>query len=65
MKLIKDKMKIMESSMSKKAEKMDEIETETKTLTETMLDKQLQIETRINDSYQEIVDNFKTLVNNV
>ncbi|CAG2192688.1 unnamed protein product [Mytilus edulis] len=65
MELIEDKMKIMESSMSKKAERMDEIETETKTLTETMLDKQLQIETRINDSYQEIVDNFKTLVNNV
>ncbi|XP_071135085.1 uncharacterized protein [Mytilus edulis] len=60
MELFEEKMKIMESSMSKKLEKMNEIEKETETLTETMLDKQLQTETRINDYYKEIVVNFKT-----
>ncbi|VDI54161.1 Hypothetical predicted protein [Mytilus galloprovincialis] len=64
MELFEEKMKTMESSMSKKLKRMDEIEKETETLTETMLDKQLQIETRINDSYQEIINNFKTQSNN-
>ncbi|CAG2240727.1 C1QL [Mytilus edulis] len=64
MELFEEKMKTMESSMSKKLKRMDEIEKETETLTDTMLDKQLQIETRINDSYQEIINNFKTQSNN-
>ncbi|VDI64750.1 Hypothetical predicted protein [Mytilus galloprovincialis] len=64
MELFEEKMKTMESSMSKKLKRMDEIEKETETLTETMLDKQLQIETRINDSYQESIFNFKTQSNN-
>ncbi|XP_052087206.1 uncharacterized protein LOC127724314 [Mytilus californianus] len=64
MELFEEKMKMMQSSMSSKLEIMNKIEKATETLTETMLDKQLQFQTRINDSYQEIVDNFKMQSNN-
>ncbi|XP_063404335.1 uncharacterized protein LOC134687809 [Mytilus trossulus] len=64
MELFEENIKMMERSMSTKLKRMDEIEKETETLTETMLNKQLKIETRINDSYLEIINNFKTQSNN-